>query len=211
MRLVLLGPPGAGKGTQAKRLAEWLGVPAISTGDIFRANIAGDTELGRLARSFTDSGRLVPDEVTNAMVKDRLGHPDTGPGFLLDGYPRNAAQVAALDQMLADAGTPLQAVVELTVDTDEVVVRLLKRAELEGRPDDTEDVIRHRQGVYAEQTAPLTDIYGARGLLVRVDGMGDVDEVTARLTRALTAPDGGTVDVAGQEDSSALEGSAAEG
>jgi adenylate kinase len=186
MRSVLLGPPGAGKGTQAKRLAEWLKVPAISTGDIFRANIAGDTALGRLARSYTDAGKLVPDEVTNEMVADRLAQPDTVSGFLLDGYPRNVAQVAALDQVLQAANTPLDVVVEITAETDEVVGRLLKRAEIEGRPDDTEDVIRHRLEVYAEQTAPLTEVYRERGLLLQVDGVGEIDEVTGRLTRALT-------------------------
>jgi adenylate kinase len=185
MRLVLLGPPGAGKGTQAKRLAEWLKIPAISTGDIFRANIAGDTPLGRLARSYTDAGKLVPDEVTNEMVKDRLAQPDTANGFLLDGYPRNVAQVEALDETLTAAGTQLDVVVEITADSDEVVERLLNRAQIEGRPDDTEDVIRHRLEVYAEQTAPLTEVYGGRGSLVRVDGVGEVDEVTGRLTRAL--------------------------
>jgi adenylate kinase len=185
MRLVLLGPPGAGKGTQAVRLADRLQVPAISTGDIFRANIAGGTELGRLAQSYTSAGKLVPDEVTNDMVRDRLAQPDTGNGFLLDGYPRNAAQVAALDDILADAGTPLDAVVLITADTEALVTRLLGRAEIEGREDDTEDVIRHRQEVYAAETAPLIDVYEERGLLVRVDGMGEVDEVTERLGAAL--------------------------
>lgn len=187
MRLVLLGPPGAGKGTQAIRLSERLGVPAISTGDIFRANIKGDTELGRLARSYTDAGKLVPDEVTNDMVADRLGQPDTEDGFLLDGYPRNAGQVEALDALLAAADTGLDAVVQLTADTDELVSRLLRRARIEGRSDDTEDVIRHRQEVYLSQTAPLVDLYAVRGLLVAVDGMGDVDEVTGRLQAALSA------------------------
>lgn len=190
MRAVLLGPPGAGKGTQAKRLAEWLGVPVISTGDIFRANIAGDTRLGQLARSYTDAGRLVPDEVTNDMVRDRIAQPDCEGGFLLDGYPRNVAQVAALDAMLAGSDGVLDAVVELTVHTDEVVQRLLRRAEIESRPDDTEAVIRHRQEVYQEQTAPLTEVYGARGLLVQVDGMGTVDEVAKRLVKALSTLQG---------------------
>jgi adenylate kinase len=185
MRLVLLGPPGAGKGTQAVQLAARLGVPAISTGDIFRSNIAGGTELGELAQSYLRAGTLVPDEVTNDMVRDRLTHPDVAGGFLLDGYPRNAAQVQALDAMLEVSGTSLDAVVQLTADVDELVDRLLRRAEIEGREDDTEDVIRHRQEVYAAETAPLVDIYASRGLLVAVDGMGEVDEVTTRLSAAL--------------------------
>ncbi len=185
MRLVLLGPPGAGKGTQAKRLADRLGVPAISTGDIFRANISQGTPLGVLAQSYTKAGKLVPDEVTNDMVGDRLADPDVTPGFVLDGYPRNAAQVECLDAMLVALGTKLDVVVQLTVDTDELVARLLKRAQVEGRDDDTEDVIRHRQEVYSQETAPLVDLYRERGLLVRVDGVGAVDEVTARLGDAL--------------------------
>ena len=187
MRLVLLGPPGAGKGTQAKRLADRLGVPAISTGDIFRANISQGTPLGVLAQSYTRAGKLVPDEVTNDMVKARLAEPDVESGFLLDGYPRNAAQVTTLDGMLADLGTGLDAVVELTVDHEEVVARLLKRAQIEGRDDDTEEVIRHRQDVYRNETAPLVEIYRERGLLVAVDGMGEVDVVTSRLADALSA------------------------
>lgn len=187
MRLVLLGPPGAGKGTQAMRLAEWLAVPAISTGSIFRTNIAGNTALGQLARSYTDVGKLVPDEVTNEMVKDRLAQPDAASGFLLDGYPRNVAQVGALDVMLQAAGARLDVVVEITADTEEVVARLLNRARIEKRADDTEEVIRHRLGVYAEQTAPLTRLYSGRDQLVQVDGVGEVDEVTGRLTRVLAA------------------------
>ncbi len=167
MRLILLGPPGAGKGTQAVRLAGRLGVPAISTGDIFRANIRGGTELGRLAQSYTSTGYLVPDAVTNDMVRDRLTHDDVEAGFLLDGYPRNAAQVDALDAMLEAVGHKLDAVVQLTVDRDELVSRLLNRAHVEGRDDDTEEVIRHRQEVYASETAPLVDIYAGRGILVR--------------------------------------------
>ena len=185
MRLVLLGPPGAGKGTQAVHLAARLGVPAISTGDIFRANIKGGTALGELAQSYTRAGRLVPDEVTNDMVRDRLAADDVEPGFLLDGYPRNAAQVEALDAMLAEKGTPLDAVVLITADTDALVTRLLTRAEIEGREDDTEDVIRHRQVVYAQETAPLIDIYRGRGMLLEVDGMGEVGEVTDRLFAAV--------------------------
>lgn len=185
MRLVLLGPPGAGKGTQAKRLAANFGIVAVSTGDIFRANIAQGTPLGQLAQTYTDAGKLVPDEVTNQMVRSRLAEPDLAPGFLLDGYPRNPAQADELDGMLSVAGLALDAVVELTVDAEEVVQRLLKRAEIEGRADDTEEVIRHRQEVYAAQTAPLTHYYADRGLLVQVDGMGEVDEVTERLLAAL--------------------------
>jgi adenylate kinase len=185
VRLVLLGPPGAGKGTQAKRLADGLGVPTISTGDIFRSNIAEGTQLGRLAQSYLDAGRLVPDEVTNDMVRDRICRRDCNLGFVLDGYPRNVAQAHALDDMLASLGTHLDHVVELTVDIEEVINRLHRRAAIEGRSDDTDDVIRHRQEVYVEQTAPLVDLYRGRALLVQVDGMGDIDEVAERLASAL--------------------------
>ncbi|WP_447925622.1 adenylate kinase [Georgenia muralis] len=184
-RLVLLGPPGAGKGTQAARISERLGVPAVSTGDIFRANVAGQTELGRRAQRYMDAGEYVPDEVTNAMVRDRLAQSDAADGFLLDGYPRTDDQVAELDAMLADAGQALDAVVELTADTDEVVTRLLGRAQEQGRADDTEVVIRRRLEVYAEQTQPLADVYAGRGLLVQVDGIGSIDEVTERIMTAL--------------------------
>jgi adenylate kinase len=186
-RLVLLGPPGAGKGTQAVRLAEHLGVPAISTGDIFRANIKGGTELGRTAQEYTARGELVPDEVTNAMVRDRLAQPDAAQGFLLDGYPRNTAQVGELDAILGADGRALDAALEITADADVVVERLLKRAEIEGRADDTEPVIRRRLDVYAEQTAPVSGLYAERDLLVRVDGIGEVDEVTERLLAALAS------------------------
>ena len=184
-RLVLLGPPGAGKGTQAVRLAETLAVPAISTGDIFRSNIKNGTELGRRVQDITAAGRLVPDELTNELVRDRLAQVDAVEGFLLDGYPRNVAQVAALDEILAAAGTELDLAVELVVDPQVVVERLTRRAAIEGRADDTEDVIRHRLDVYAEQTAPISQVYAARGVLAQVDGLGDVDEVTARLVAAL--------------------------
>lgn len=184
-RLVLLGPPGAGKGTQAARISERLGVPAVSTGDIFRANVAGQTELGRRAQRYMDAGEYVPDEVTNAMVRDRLAQSDAAGGFLLDGYPRTDDQVVELDAMLADAGQGLDAVVELTADTDEVVTRLLGRAQEQGRADDTEVVIRRRLEVYAEQTQPLADVYAGRGLLVQVDGIGAIDEVTERIMAAL--------------------------
>ncbi|MGM7424228.1 adenylate kinase [Cellulosimicrobium sp. CpK407] len=186
-RLVIMGPQGAGKGTQAARLAEQLAIPAISTGDIFRANIKGGTELGRLAQEYTAKGDLVPDSVTNAMVRDRLAQDDAAQGFILDGYPRNAAQVVELDAILADLGVALDGVVELTADRDELLARLAKRAEIEGREDDTEEAIARRLDIYAEQTAPLTSAYDERGLLVRVDGIGDVDEITGRIVSALAA------------------------
>lgn len=191
MRLVLLGPPGAGKGTQAARLSERYGIPAISTGDLFRANIKAGTPLGLLAKSYTDAGKLVPDEVTNDLVRDRFTQGDLGSGFLLDGYPRNTAQVGTLDGILGEHAQALDAVVELTADTDEVVERLLKRAQIQGRADDTEDVIRHRQEVYLADTAPICAIYSSRGLLVQADGMGEVDEVTSRIVSALDALDAG--------------------
>ncbi len=186
-RMVLLGPPGAGKGTQAARIGERLGIPAISTGDIFRAHVAGSTELGRRARAYMDKGEYVPDSVTNAMVADRLTEDDAASGFLLDGYPRTAAQVDALDDMLSERGEALDVVVEITADADVVVERLLGRAAEQGRADDTEPVIRRRLEVYAEATAPLAAIYEGRGLLLRVDGMGGVDEVTDRIMAALAA------------------------
>ena len=185
MRLIFLGPPGAGKGTQAKRVAERLGIPAISTGDIFRSNVSSGTELGVLAQQYMDKGEYVPDSVTNDMVRARLAEPDGAQGFLLDGYPRTTDQVDALDGMLQESGRALDAVIELAVDTDEIVRRLVKRAELEGRPDDTEDVVRRRMEVYEEQTAPLTALYAAHGVLRTVDGMGPVDEVSDRIVKAL--------------------------
>ncbi len=187
MRVVLMGPPGAGKGTQAVVLAERLGVPHVSTGDIFRANVAGGTPLGLEAQRYMDAGDYVPDSVTNAMVRDRLSAPDAAVGFLLDGYPRTVAQVDELAAMLAERGAALDHVVELTVDRDELVARLVKRAAEQGRSDDTEDVIRRRQEVFEEQTAPLTAVYEAQGLLVRVDGVGAVADVTARVLSALGA------------------------
>ena len=181
MRILLMGPPGAGTGTQAVVLAERLGVPHISTGDIFRANVAGGTPLGLEAKRYMDAGEYVPDSVTNDMVRDRLGHDDAANGFLLDGYPRTLAQVDELDQMLDALGSSLDRVVELTADLDEVVARLLNRAVEQGRADDTEEIIRRRLAVYAEQTAPLTAVYSERGILAQVDGMGAVKDVTARI------------------------------
>lgn len=184
-RLVLLGPPGAGKGTQAVKIAEQLNIPAVSTGDIFRANVAERTELGQTAQRYMDAGEYVPDEVTNSMVADRLNQDDASSGFLLDGYPRTEPQVAELDRMLSHAGVELDVVVELTADSEEVVARLLGRAQEQGRADDTESVIRRRLEVYEEQTAPLVRIYRDRGLLVEVDGLGAIDEVTPRLIAAV--------------------------
>ncbi|KFF58684.1 adenylate kinase [Cryobacterium sp. MLB-32] len=184
-RLLLIGPPGAGKGTQATRLAEAFAIPAVSTGDIFRFNVKNETALGLEVKAFIDAGAYVPDSLTNAIVKDRLGEADAAAGFLLDGYPRTTDQVAELDRLLDADGTKLDAVVLITADTDEVVSRLLKRAEEQGRADDTADVIRHRMDVYAEQTAPLIDVYTSRGLVVTIDGLGAVDVVTSRILEAL--------------------------
>ena len=186
-RMVLLGPPGAGKGTQAARIAERLGIPAISTGDIFRANVAGATELGTQAKAYMDKGEYVPDSITNAMVADRIAQADCENGFLLDGYPRTTAQVGELDSMLKDSGLALDVVVEITADAEAVVARLLKRAGEQGRADDTEPVIRRRLEVYAESTAPLADLYAERALLVQVDGMGEIDVVTGRIMEALAS------------------------
>jgi adenylate kinase len=185
MRLIMMGPPGAGKGTQAKFVAEHFKIPAISTGDIFRANVSKGTELGVEAKRYMDAGDYVPDEVTNLMVRNRIDEPDAANGFLLDGYPRTVAQVEELDGMIRYTGHQLDAVVCLTVDQDEIVSRLLQRAQVEGRADDTEEVIRRRQEVYLEQTQPLTEIYKERGIVVEIDGMGEVSEVTQRIFEAL--------------------------
>jgi adenylate kinase len=187
IRLLLIGAPGAGKGTQAEKLAEAFEIPAISTGDIFRHNVKNETELGKQAKAFMDRGEYVPDSLTNALVRDRLSHADAVEGFLLDGYPRTADQVVELDDILAAQGNKLDVVVQLTADTDEVVRRLLNRALEQGRADDTEDVIRRRLEVYEEQTAPLTSTYAARGLVVMIDGLGEVAEVTGRILEALEA------------------------
>jgi adenylate kinase len=187
IRLLLIGAPGAGKGTQAEKLSAAYKIPAISTGDIFRHNVKNETELGKQAKAFMDRGEYVPDSLTNDLVRDRLSQADAKDGFLLDGYPRTAEQVVELDSILEAAGTKLDVVVQLTADTDEVVRRLLNRAIEQGRADDTEDVIRRRLEVYEEQTAPLTSVYATRGLLVTVDGLGEVDEVTGRILEALNA------------------------
>ncbi|MDP3208981.1 MAG: adenylate kinase, partial [Rhodoglobus sp.] len=179
-RLLLIGPPGAGKGTQAARLAEAYLIPAISTGDIFRSNVKNETELGTLAKAYMDAGDNVPDSLTNALIRDRLAEPDAENGFLLDGYPRTEDQVRELDEFLTGHGAALDAVIELVADPDIVVERLRKRAIEQGRSDDGEGVVRHRLEVYSEQTAPLIDIYDARGVLVKIDALGEIDDVTAR-------------------------------
>jgi adenylate kinase len=214
VRVVLVGPPGAGKGTQAEFISAHFSVPQISTGDIFRANVAGGTKLGVLAKKYMDAGDLVPDEVTVAMVRDRLGEPDAAAGFLLDGFPRNVAQAYELDSALNDLGSSLDVVLQLQVDNEEVVKRLSGRrmcrkcghiwhvdydsTETEGvcdrcggelfqRDDDKAETVRHRLDVYAEQTSPLIHFYGKRGQLVVVDAMGAVEDVTERAIQALTS------------------------
>jgi adenylate kinase len=213
MRIVLVGPPGAGKGTQAVRLAEKLGIPHISTGDLFRANISRQTELGKLAKSYMDAGNLVPDEVTIAMAKDRMAQPDAENGFLLDGFPRNVSQAEALDQLLQSEGITLDAVLDLEVPEDEVVKRIAGRricrndsshvfhvtysppkkegvcdvcgGELYQRDDDSEDTVRKRLEVYHTQTEPIIDYYKAQGLVVTISALGPVDEITQRALEAL--------------------------
>jgi adenylate kinase len=213
MRLVLVGPPGAGKGTQAEFIAEHFQIPKISTGDIFRANVSGGTELGRAAKKYMDAGDLVPDEVTNAMVRDRLAEPDAVEGFLLDGFPRNVAQAAVLDGILDAIGSTLSVVLDLDVDHDEVVRRLSGRrtckncghvwhlefdppsvdnvcdkcgGQLYHRDDDHPETVRHRLEVYAEQTAPLVEFYDERSQLVVINALGTVEDVTERAIDALT-------------------------
>ncbi|AHH15721.1 adenylate kinase [Nocardia nova] len=179
MRLVLLGPPGAGKGTQAELLSDKLGVPHISTGNLFRANISQETPLGREAKKYLDAGNLVPSDVTNRMVESRIAEPDAAKGFVLDGYPRTVDQAVALEKMLQQSGSKLDGVVSFEVADDVVVGRMLGR----GRDDDTEEVIRNRMQVYRDETAPLLQHYD--GLVLSVDGVGEVDEVNARVLRVL--------------------------
>ena len=187
VRLLLIGPPGAGKGTQAARLAEHFGIPAISTGDIFRANVKNQTELGKKAQSYMDAGENVPDSLTNDLIHDRIAQSDCADGFLLDGYPRTAAQVEALEGMLAEQSAALDAAVELVADVEVVVNRLRQRAIEQGRSDDSEEVVRHRLGVYAEQTAPLIDVFRDKDLLVTVDGLGPIEDITERILSRLEA------------------------
>ncbi len=186
-RLLIVGPPGAGKGTQAARIAERYGIPTISTGDIFRANIKNETELGKQVKAIVDAGDYVPDSLTNALVTDRLNEADAAGGFLLDGYPRTPDQVTYLDELLGSHGHALDAVVRLVADEDEVVRRLTQRAIEQGRSDDSEEAIRHRQEVYQRETAPLLDMFRTRGLLIEVDGLGAIDDVSDRIFGALAA------------------------
>ena len=186
-RFLLIGPPGAGKGTQAALLANAYSIPAISTGDIFRRNVKDETELGLQVKSIMERGEYVPDSLTNELIRDRLSQADAEAGFLLDGYPRTNDQVNELDDILSSQHRILDAVVLLVADSDELVRRLLKRAQEQGRTDDTEEIIRHRQNVYLEQTQPLIEIYSARSLVVEIDGLGQVGEVTERILNALTA------------------------
>ena len=184
-RLLIVGPPGAGKGTQAARLTERYGIPAIATGDIFRENIRNQTPLGIEVKATIDAGDYVPDTLTNALVTSRLEEPDAVDGFLLDGYPRTVDQIHYLDELLAGRGQQLDAVILLRADTDAVVARLRKRAIEQGRADDTEEAIRHRQDVYARETAPLLPVFRDRGLLIEVDGLGEIDEVSDRIAAGL--------------------------
>ncbi|MCU1575029.1 MAG: adenylate kinase [Micrococcaceae bacterium] len=186
-RMLIIGPPGSGKGTQAERVSTRLGVVAISTGDIFRANVKGETPLGLEAKQYIDNGDFVPDSVTNKMVRDRLKQDDALHGFLLDGYPRTTAQVDELDDILAAGEQQLDVVLQLTADDDELVRRLLGRAKETGRSDDNETVIRHRLDLYHDQTEPVVARYAERGILTQVDGIGDVDEVTDRVMTAISA------------------------
>ena len=186
-RLLIVGPPGAGKGTQAARLTERYGIPAIATGDIFRENIRNQTPLGVEVKAIVDAGDYVPNSLTNALVTSRLEEDDAREGFLLDGYPRTVDQIEYLDELLASKGQALDAVIQLLADKEEVVARLRKRAIEQGRADDTEEAIRHRQDVFARETAPLIPVFRERGLLIEVDGLGEIDEVSARIAAALDA------------------------
>lgn len=187
MRLILLGPPGAGKGTQAKILVEAYGIPQLSTGDILRAAIAAKTPLGVEAKAIVDRGDLVSDVIVNGIVSERLDAEDCKPGFILDGFPRTIAQAEALDRMLAEKGIALDAVIEIKAEADELVKRVINRAKESGgaRADDNEEVLRKRLGVYSEQTAPLVAYYTTKGLLKPVDGMAPVGEVTGAIKSAL--------------------------
>ncbi|RAX15111.1 adenylate kinase [Pseudarthrobacter sp. AG30] len=185
-RLIIMGPPGSGKGTQATRIATHLGVVAISTGELFRAHVDGGTALGVEAKKFLEAGDFVPDSVTNHMVRDRLGEPDVEGGFILDGYPRTCEQADYLDHVLAESGQKLDAVLQLTAPEDELVTRLLNRAGEEGRLDDTEAVILHRLNLYEQKTQAVITLYAERDLLTQIDGTGEVEDITKRTLEALS-------------------------
>jgi adenylate kinase len=186
-RLLIVGPQGSGKGTQGVRIAETFGIPVVSTGDIFRANIKGGTELGQQVTAILDRGDLVPDELTSEIVRDRLSQDDAANGFLLDGYPRNTAQVAHLEEFLSARGESLDAVLLLDVPREESISRLSLRAIEQGRSDDTEDAIAHRLDIYERETAPIIDVYSEKGIVDRIDGTGALDDVTDRIVAALDA------------------------
>lgn len=186
-RLLIVGPQGSGKGTQGVRIAKSFGVPAVSTGDVFRANISAGTELGRRVQAIIEAGNLVSDELTSEVVRDRLSQDDAAVGFLLDGYPRNLAQVADLDAFLEPRDESLDAVIELRVPREESIARLTLRAQEQGRTDDTAEVIAHRLAIYESETAPILGVYADRGLVVTIDGVGTLDEITERIVTALIA------------------------
>ncbi|WP_029145878.1 adenylate kinase [Microbacterium luticocti] len=186
-RLLIVGPQGSGKGTQGARIADAFGIPAVSTGDVFRANIAAGTPLGEQVKAITAAGNLVSDELTGQIVRDRLAQPDAAEGFLLDGYPRNLQQVRDLDGFLAEHGRQLDAVIELSVPRDESIARLALRAAEQGRTDDTDEVIAKRLAIYENETAPILDVYRGRGIVDRIDGVGTLDEITERIMAALAA------------------------
>jgi adenylate kinase len=186
-RLLIIGPQGSGKGTQGVRIAEALRIPAVSTGDVFRANVKEGTELGQQVQAIIEAGDLVPDDLTSAIVRDRLQQGDAAGGFLLDGYPRNLGQVADLDAFLDDRGEPLTAVIELSVPREESIARLSLRAAEQGRTDDNEESIAKRLSIYESETAPILDVYRERGIVDEIDGIGSLDDITGRITSALAA------------------------
>jgi adenylate kinase len=186
-RLLIVGPQGSGKGTQGVRIGDAFGIPVVSTGDIFRANIQAGTELGEQVTAILDAGDLVPDELTGAIVRDRLSQEDARDGFVLDGYPRNTSQVAYLDEFLGESGEALDAVIMLDVPREESLARLSLRATQQGRTDDTDDTIAHRLDIYERETAPILEVYDARGIIERIDGVGSLDDITERIMTALAA------------------------
>ncbi|KAF2414798.1 adenylate kinase [Microbacterium sp. B35-04] len=186
-RLLIVGPQGSGKGTQGVRIAETFGVPAVSTGDVFRGAVAAGTDLGQQVKAIIEAGDLVSDELTSAVVRDRLSQQDAAEGFLLDGYPRNVAQVMHLDEFLEGRDEQLDAIIELVVPRDESIARISLRAAEQGRSDDTEEVIANRLAIYERETAPILEVYRTRGIVDRIDGVGSLDEITARIIAALEA------------------------